>query len=684
MVEVSDADMNACASNETESERNGDGEGQERLLESLASLTLGAGELVSDDGVDDDIVVSVRLHVDEKGANTATEPSTSSIDVHVALSVVHRGSNVQNEEEKEKDDEVMMGADIHDDEDDEDEEGQDEDQDEEESESEEETTGRSPRGKRRLVRFVMGRSVSSLSSSESVVSKPKGGSAVMEEVIEEDEEEEEEEEMMTAGNSGGSVALVPGIKSGSGVGIVYDPIMELHRAPGDPDGHVERPLRTITIMSKLSASTRRGGRGESILDRCRVLSSRRADDVELELAHTTAHIQSVHGQSSSVSENGVSFGDIYFNSNTEAAARTAAGCVIEACERVLDGTVRAALAVVRPPGHHAECAREMGFCFFNNVAVAALQLVTFHAHACRRVLIVDWDVHHGNGIQHILEEREDIMYVSLHRFTQYFYPGTGAAEEAGFGAGAGTTVNVPFDKIGCSDADYLAAFDLVIAPIVRQFAPDIVIVSAGFDAVKGDPLGGMTVSPGGYAHMTRRLAELSSYGRIVLALEGGYDVDLNAECITECMSALFDDSDYVLPDLGSRLRVKASTEDTLRHVAEIHAQYCAELRSEEWAAKANTAFSHLHIAAGQVKGGSSARKATPRKQTPATPSRATPRRSPRRKQQQQQQQQQQDQQQQKQTVRDADASIDAASASSCVNAPPPAYEAEATSTHAGD
>ena len=180
------------------------------------------------------------------------------------------------------------------------------------------------------------------------------------------------------------------------VGVVYDPVMALHIAP-DGD-HVERPERITTIMEALglarwttaeeSCSVKDG----TILERCRVLRSRRADDKELLLAHSYDHVRSVDKKSQSVTGNGVSYGDIYFNSSTSAAARMAAGCVIEACERVVDGSVRASLAVVRPPGHHAECSREMGFCFFNNVAVAALQLLQFHSHAVQRVVIVDWDV----------------------------------------------------------------------------------------------------------------------------------------------------------------------------------------------------------------------------------------------------------------------------------------------------
>lgn len=186
-----------------------------------------------------------------------------------------------------------------------------------------------------------------------------------------------------------------------------------------------------------------------------------------------------------------------------------------------------------------------------------------------------------------------MMYISLHRFTRFFYPGTGAAEEVGVGAGAGSNVNVPFDAIGLNDADYLSAFDLILAPIIGQFAPDIVIVSAGFDAIDGDPLGGMCVSPEGYAHMTKRLQSLSSHGRIVLALEGGYDVHLNALCVSECMKVLLDDGER-MPDIGPRLRIKSSTEATVRRVAALHSQFCDELRSEAWRSRAEETFKHLH------------------------------------------------------------------------------------------
>ncbi|MFY9552679.1 MAG: histone deacetylase, partial [Thermoanaerobaculia bacterium] len=196
------------------------------------------------------------------------------------------------------------------------------------------------------------------------------------------------------------------------------------------------------------------------------------------------------------------------------------------------GNLHNGLALLRPPGHHAEADRAMGFCLFNNVAVAARALQA--AGAARKVLIVDWDLHHGNGTQHSFWEDPSVLYFSTHQFP--FYPGTGAVEEIGGGAGRGFTVNVPWPG-GMGDAEYLAAFDTILLPIARVFAPDLVLVSAGFDAAAGDPLGAMRLSPGGYAAMTSRLLGLAG-GRVVLALEGGYNLDAISASAATCLRAL--------------------------------------------------------------------------------------------------------------------------------------------------
>lgn len=181
-----------------------------------------------------------------------------------------------------------------------------------------------------------------------------------------------------------------------------------------------------------------------------------------------------------------------------------------------------AFAAVRPPGHHAERAVAMGFCFFNNVAVAAEHLR--RRHGASRVAIFDFDVHHGNGTQHLFEERADVFYASTHQYP--FYPGTGAADERGVGAGEGATLNVPLPA-GTGDEGYSEAFEGAILPALRAFAPDVLLISAGFDAWQNDPLGGMRVTAEGFRQWGDRLRELANEvcgGRLLAVLEGGYDL----------------------------------------------------------------------------------------------------------------------------------------------------------------
>ena len=214
--------------------------------------------------------------------------------------------------------------------------------------------------------------------------------------------------------------------------------------------------------------------------------------------------------------------DTYTSPDSYDVALIAAGAAVDAVERVLGGSHRAAVALVRPPGHHAERDRAMGFCLFNNVAVAAA-----HAHAlgAAKVAVVDYDVHHGNGTQHIFEADRHVLYVSVHQYP--YYPGTGGADEIGRDLGTGYTVNVPMEA-GSVDEDYQTVFTRLVVPVLKQFEPNLLLVSAGFDAHANDPLGGMRLTSGAFGAMTaelRLVAEECCRGRIVLVTEGGYDLE---------------------------------------------------------------------------------------------------------------------------------------------------------------
>jgi acetoin utilization deacetylase AcuC-like enzyme len=214
--------------------------------------------------------------------------------------------------------------------------------------------------------------------------------------------------------------------------------------------------------------------------------------------------------------------DTFMSAHTHEIALLAAGAACLAVESALDGSAPAC-AVVRPPGHHAEAGRAMGFCFFNNVAVAAAHA---RANGCERVAIVDFDVHHGNGTQWMFYDDPAVLYVSIHQSP--YYPGTGAADEVGSGPGYGFTVNVPLEA-GAGDADYDQVFREAVVPIVSAFAPDLLLVSAGFDLHSRDPLGGMRVTTPGVAGVVRHLRHLAATGpaadRVVVVTEGGYDLE---------------------------------------------------------------------------------------------------------------------------------------------------------------
>ena len=304
-------------------------------------------------------------------------------------------------------------------------------------------------------------------------------------------------------------------------GLVDDDSFLLHRAPYE---HPEHPGRLTAIRERLER--------ERLTARFRRIDAREATREELLAVHTAEHVDSVAATAR------VPFvqldADTYACSDSARAARLAAGGLVDLTHAVISGELENGLALLRPPGHHAEADRAMGFCLFNNIAVAAQAA---RRAGVARVLIVDWDLHHGNGTQHSCEADPAVLYFSTHQFP--FYPGTGAIDEVGWGDGRGRTVNVGWPA-GMGDAEYLAAFDRVLLPIARAFEPRLVLVSCGFDAAAGDLLGGMRLSAAGYAAMTERVLSLAG-GRAVLALEGGYNLDAIGAAAAACTRVLLGD-----------------------------------------------------------------------------------------------------------------------------------------------
>jgi len=252
------------------------------------------------------------------------------------------------------------------------------------------------------------------------------------------------------------------------------------------------------------------------------------------LAHTSAYVQAVEAACA----RGVRAldPDTHVSAASYRAALLAVGGAMQAVDQVMEGTVANAFVAVRPPGHHAERERAMGFCLFNNIAIAARYAQK--RYGLTRVLIVDWDVHHGNGTQHAFDDDPTVLFFSTHQYP--FYPGTGQASERGSGAGLGYTVNVPL-AAGCGDREYSEVFEHILYPAAQAFAPELVLISAGFDAHRDDPLAGMHVTEDGYARMTtivRDIAERFAAGRVVSLLEGGYNLDALARSVEQHLRIL--------------------------------------------------------------------------------------------------------------------------------------------------
>ncbi len=293
---------------------------------------------------------------------------------------------------------------------------------------------------------------------------------------------------------------------------MLDPVFERHYTG---PGHPERAERLIRIMQALEE--------QGLAERCVRIEPCKASPEVLSPVHVPEYLERLER----ACLNGQPFIDTPDSAicpDSFEVALLAAGGVLKAVDLVVERELDAAFCAVRPPGHHAEADVSMGFCLLNNVALAAARLKNHHGIG--HLAVLDWDVHHGNGTQHIFEEDGDVLYVSLHQSPETLYPGTGRAEERGRGSGQGATVNIPLAP-GTADEEYLEALERIALPALTKFAPEFILVSAGFDSHAADPLASLCLSEKVYAILTvktRELAEQFSHGRLVSVLEGGYDL----------------------------------------------------------------------------------------------------------------------------------------------------------------
>lgn len=342
------------------------------------------------------------------------------------------------------------------------------------------------------------------------------------------------------------------------VHVVEDTRFRDHRSP---EGHPERPERLIAVSRAIARF------GDRITHVAPV-------DVSPEAVlrvHGSAHVALLERAVAQAPAN--LDPDTFVSAESLGVARLAAGSTVALARAVARGEIESGIAAVRPPGHHAEADRAMGFCLFNNVAIATRALQ--QEEGVGKVLILDWDVHHGNGTQHSFESDPSILYFSTHQFPHY--PGTGAFREIGTGAGEGATVNVPMPA-GCGDREYVGVLARVLAPVARAFAPEVILVSCGFDAHRDDPLAGMEVGAAGYRDMTRvvrAIAEDVCGGRLVFVLEGGYAASGLDEGMSSVIEALLEPGtgmpEVPADEPGSTLHA------LLRGVADVHGRRFQDL-----------------------------------------------------------------------------------------------------------
>uniref|UniRef100_A0A674B7R0 histone deacetylase n=1 Tax=Salmo trutta TaxID=8032 RepID=A0A674B7R0_SALTR len=394
----------------------------------------------------------------------------------------------------------------------------------------------------------------------------------------------------TASVKGAPMGEVP-IKHLFTTGLVYDTFMLKHQCMcGNTHIHPEHAGRIQSVWSRLQET--------GLLGRCERIRGRKATLDEIQTVHSEYHTL-LYGTSplnrqkldskkllGPISQKmyavlpcggiGVDSDTVWNEMHSSGAVRMAVGCVIELAFKVAAGELKNGFAVVRPPGHHAEESTAMGFCFFNSVAITAKLLQ--QKLGVSKILIVDWDIHHGNGTQQAFYNDPNVLYISMHRYDDgNFFPGSGAPEEVGVGPGVGFNTNIAWTggvEPPMGDVEYLTAFRTVVMPIANEFSPDVVLVSAGFDAVEGhqSPLGGYNVTAKCFGHLTKQLMKLAG-GRVVLALEGGHDLTAICDASESCVAALLGDELDPLPQAVLQQKPCPKAAASLERVIEIQSEF---------------------------------------------------------------------------------------------------------------
>ncbi|KAM9495781.1 polyamine deacetylase HDAC10-like isoform 1-T1 [Clarias gariepinus] len=334
----------------------------------------------------------------------------------------------------------------------------------------------------------------------------------------------------------------------SGTALIYDEEMTRYKLLwNDPVCKIEVPERLTVSYEAL--------KGKGLEQRCVCVPTRQATDEEILLYHSNEYLEAVKQTPQMSLEDLLTFtqqyGDVYFHPNIYHCATLAVGAALQLVDSVMTGKVRNGMALVRPPGHHSQRSEASGFCVFNNVAIAALYAKKHYN--VNRVLIVDWDVHHGQGVQYCFEEDSSVLYFSWHRYEhQQFWPNLAESDydSVGKGKGAGFNINLPWNKVGMTNSDYLSAFFHVLLPIAYEFDPELVFVCAGFDSAIGDPEGLMCASPEIFGHLTHLLMSLAG-GRLCVVLEGGYNLTSLAQSVCQTVQTLLGDPTPVLSDIGT-------------------------------------------------------------------------------------------------------------------------------------